>query len=63
MRELTKPDFDFPQLISRAQAAQLLGIDESTLCRNRDVPVVRLGRRVLYDVAELRIYVDSNREA
>ena len=49
-------------LWSRAEAAEALGIGERLLEQatlRGEVPVVRLGRRVLYPVAGLRRWVDD----
>jgi len=54
-----------PQLVSSKQAAQTLGISESTLRYWRSIetgpPWIKLGRRALYDVADLVEFVGRRR--
>jgi predicted DNA-binding transcriptional regulator AlpA len=49
-----------PRLLKRREAARMLGISERllwTLSSSGKVPVVRLGRRVLYDVRRLEALI------
>lgn len=56
---------NFPQLVSSKQAAQILGVSESTLRYWRSIatgpPWVKLGRRALYDLADLVEFVARRR--
>jgi excisionase family DNA binding protein len=57
---------DGAKLISVAEAAQRLGISPLTMrawVRQRRLPVVRLGRRVLLDPQEVEEYIDAHRVA
>ncbi|HZL34003.1 MAG TPA: helix-turn-helix domain-containing protein [Tepidisphaeraceae bacterium] len=49
-----------PILVSRRDAAKLLSVSERTLADWQDVPVTRIGGRVLYSVAALRRFVREN---
>jgi predicted DNA-binding transcriptional regulator AlpA len=55
-----------PQLLSSKQAARMLGVSESTLryWRSSETgpPWVKLGRRALYDVADLVEFVARRRQ-
>jgi len=53
-----------PQLVPVRDAAKRLGISERTLWTLTDageIPVVRIGRRVLYDLADLRAFVERTK--
>jgi len=50
-----------PMLLTPREAAKALSICERTLyalTRRGELPVVRIGRAVRYDVADLRGYID-----
>lgn len=52
-------------LVSAAEAARLLSISPRTLwsmTTSGELPCVRVRRRVLYAVADLREYVDAKKE-
>jgi excisionase family DNA binding protein len=52
----------FPPLLTYRQAAQVLGVTDRTLrtlVRDRRLPVVRFGRCVRIDPADLRRFIDS----
>lgn len=54
-----------PLLIGAREAARALGICQKALwplTKRRDVPCVRLGRRVLYDPADLRDWIQRQKE-
>ena len=53
---------DINRLLSVQEAAEALGIAKPTLLQKRlDVPRVRVGRRVLFDPADLLKYIDEHR--
>jgi excisionase family DNA binding protein len=57
---------DGAKLISVPEAAQRLGISPLTMrawVRQRRLPVVRLGRRVLLDPQDVEEYMDTHRVA
>lgn len=58
---------DVRRWLSTADAAQYLGVAESTLCNDRcsrllGIPFAKLGRRVLYDRRELDAYLLARME-
>ena len=53
------------QLLSAKQAAKILAISERklwSLTTSRDIPCVRIGRAVRYDVADLRAFIDRAKQ-
>lgn len=54
-----------PLLIDARTAAKLLGISAKTLwsysVRRRDIPVVRIGSRTLYDPRDLVAWIDARK--
>ncbi|HZZ78460.1 MAG TPA: helix-turn-helix domain-containing protein [Gemmataceae bacterium] len=54
-----------PQLLSVGQAAKALNIGERTLfsisAPRGPLPVVRIGNRVLYDMADIARYIESQK--
>ncbi|WP_417737388.1 helix-turn-helix domain-containing protein [Rosistilla oblonga] len=55
-----------PQLLSEREGAKWLGISPRTLWALRDageIPIVRVGRLVKYDLDDLRAYVAANKVA
>jgi excisionase family DNA binding protein len=53
-----------PLLISSMQAAKSLGICERqlfTMTKNGSIPCVRIGKRVLYDIQDLRQWIDQQK--
>lgn len=54
----------FPELVDIARAAELLAVSERYVRRmvaERRIPIVKLGRKVRIDVADLQRYVEENR--
>ena len=54
-----------PRLVSREQAAEALGIRPQTLacwaCNGRyGLPFVKIGRRVMYRLADIEHFIESN---
>jgi hypothetical protein len=54
------------QRISNDEAAEFLGVEPTTLTNwryldKRDLPYYRVGRRIVYDVADLIAYLAANR--
>ncbi len=53
-------------LLTAREAARLLSVSERTLwsfTNEGAIPVVRIGRRVLYSPADLHAFIDANRGA
>lgn len=53
-----------PLLVDRIEAARLLGVSPGTidnLRRRGELPSVRIAARRLYDVADLRRFIDARR--
>lgn len=55
----------FPELITRDQAATLLGIRTQTLATwastgRYALPFVKIGRRVMYRISDIQAFVESN---
>ncbi|MFN7022270.1 MAG: helix-turn-helix domain-containing protein [Phycisphaerales bacterium] len=53
-----------PLLVDRREAARLLGVSPNTISnlqKRGDLPSVKLLTRRLYDVADLRRYIESRR--
>ncbi len=58
---------DLPQLLTPEQAAQLLGVEITTLAvwrctRRHNLPFVRVGRLVRYDREDLRAWIEERRD-
>ncbi|QEG43456.1 helix-turn-helix domain-containing protein [Roseimaritima ulvae] len=65
MRKATSTSTIQPQLLNDADAAKWLGIGRRKLwsmMASGEIPVVRVGRSVRYDVDDLREFVASNKE-
>jgi hypothetical protein len=61
---MTYKKLDCGALVGRSEAAQMLGVAESTLavwaCTKRySLPFVKVGRLVKYRVADLEAFIDS----
>jgi excisionase family DNA binding protein len=61
---MTTTMVDAPLLVNARQAAEMLAISERTLWTltdRGDIPVIRIGRAVRYDPADLRRWVEANK--
>ncbi|MBX3359913.1 MAG: helix-turn-helix domain-containing protein [Phycisphaeraceae bacterium] len=66
MRSDTTTTTTAPLLVDRREAARLLGVCPNTvsnLQRRGDLVPVRIGARVLFDVADLHRYIESRKGA
>ena len=53
-------------LLTPRQAAKALSISEKTLynyTKSADIPVVRIGRAVRYDMADLRAWIEQSKKS
>jgi excisionase family DNA binding protein len=54
-----------PRLVDEHEAASILGLSVKTLRRwrwaGREVPFIKLGGSVRYDLADLQAYIDGHR--
>ena len=64
---MTAEGQDGKLVMSVSEAAEALGISERTLWQNTaprgGIPVVKVGRRVLYDPQDLRVWLNSQKLA
>ena len=54
--------FDGPLLVDTREAARLLGVSSRTVWRlyaSQELPIVRIGRAVRFDVADLRKLIEQ----
>jgi predicted DNA-binding transcriptional regulator AlpA len=50
-----------PQLIRKPEAARFLSMPLSTLEKRREIPKVKIGRAVYYDVTDLKRWIESKK--
>jgi hypothetical protein len=50
---------DFPEILTRAEAAKFLRICATSLDRLKDLPKTRLGKRIVYQKAALIRWMDQ----
>lgn len=63
MKDNPAAEYGMPNLVDIRVAARILHISVQTLYQHRnDVPRIRIGRRVLFDTADLEAYINSHRE-
>jgi excisionase family DNA binding protein len=61
---MTQPRVSEPRLLSQQEAARYLGISYWTvrdLVFRREIPIVKIGRRVLVDRLDLDAYLDRSK--
>lgn len=61
----TKTQLPAPLLVDRREAARLLGISPTTLDNlrlNGEIPSIKIAARRLFDVADIREFINSRKE-
>lgn len=60
-------DFKYKQLLTREEAAEVLGIQENTLAvwatnKRYNLPFYKIGRKVKYKLSDLEKFIDDNKK-